>query len=46
MSDSKPGMSTPAGRERRSGGILRILGIGCAGVAVIGVGVAIYVGLA
>jgi len=38
-------MSEPAGRERRSGGVLRILGIGCGGVAVIAIGVAIYVGL-
>ena len=38
-------MSQPAHHDSGSGSILKILGIGCAGVTVIAVGVAIYVGL-
>ena len=45
MSDSEPIMSERVGRERRSGAVLRILGIGCGVVAVIAVGVGIFVGL-
>ena len=38
-------MAQPAHRDSRSGGALKVLGIGCAGVTVIGIAVAIYVGL-
>ncbi len=38
-------MSEPAHHDSGSGSILKILGIGCAGVTVIAIGVAIYVGL-
>lgn len=39
------GTSEPVRRDPRSGGVLKILGIGCAGVVVIAAGVAVYVGL-